>query len=90
MALRLCIERLVPPRRSGSAALELPEIAKAEDVAEGERAVIAVAARGDLTLAEAREWMALLDKQRAAIENEDLGVRVEMLEGELKRKDARR
>ena len=76
MALRLCIERLVPARRSGSAALELPEIAKAEDVAEAARAVIAAAARGELTLAEAREWMALLDNQRAAIETENLAVRL--------------
>src|SRR5690242_6725011 len=57
VALRPCIERRVLLRRSGSAALELPEIAKAEDVAEAARAVIAAAARGELTLSEAREWM---------------------------------
>ena len=38
------------------------------------------AARGELTLAEAREWMALLERQWSAIETEDLAVRLELLE----------
>ena len=68
VALRLIVERLVPPARSGIAAIELPAIAEACDVATAAQEVIASTARGELTLSEAREWMALLERQRVAIE----------------------
>ena len=81
VALRLCIERLVPIRRSSTAEVDnLPRIAQAGDVASAASAIIEAAARGELTMQEAREWMALLDKQRSAIETQDLAVRLELLE----------
>ena len=89
IALRLCIERLIPPARSSVATIELPAVAKAADVAEAAREVIAAAARGELTLAEAREWMALLERQRVAIETQDLAVRLELLEEEAKARTSR-
>lgn len=88
IALRLVLERLIPPARSSVATIELPRVAKAADVAEAAREVIAAAARGELSLAEAREWMALIERQRAAIETQDLAVRLEVLEeAERGRKD---
>lgn len=80
VALRLCIERLVPVMRGAVVELALPEIRKAEDVRDGCAAVIAAAAEGRISLKEAREFMGLLDTQRRAIETQDLAVRVEMLE----------
>ena len=80
VALRLCIERLVPVMRGAVVELALPEIRKAEDVRDGCAAVISAAAEGRISLKEAREFMQLLDIQRRAIETQDLAVRVEMLE----------
>jgi hypothetical protein len=51
--------------------------------------VIAAAAWGELTLAEARAWMTLLDRQRAVIETEDLAVRLEILENEERKRAGR-
>jgi hypothetical protein len=82
VAMRLIIERLVPPAKSGTAALDLPVMQQACDVAEAAQEVIAAAARGDLTLSEAREWMSLIDRQRVTIETRDLAVRLEVLEEE--------
>jgi Family of unknown function (DUF5681) len=89
IALRLVLERLVPPATSNAAVIELPAVAKAADVAEAAREIIAAAARGELTLAEAREWMALLERQRLAIETQDLTVRLEILEEQAKARETR-
>jgi hypothetical protein len=79
VALRLCIERIVP-RRSGVVELALPSIRRAEDVAEACAAVISSAAAAEISLQEAREFMQLLESQRRAIETQDLAVRIELLE----------
>jgi hypothetical protein len=80
VALRLCIERILP-RRANVVELILPEIRKANDVADACAAVIEAAAAGRISLQEAREFMLLLSDQRKAIETHDLAVRIEMLEG---------
>jgi len=77
--LRLCIERLLP-RRANVVELVLPLIERANDVAEACAAVIEQAGAGRLTLAEAKEFMSLLDTQRRAIETQDLAMRIEVLE----------
>jgi Family of unknown function (DUF5681) len=89
IALRLVLERLVPPARSSAVVIDLPAVVKAGDVAEAVQVVIATAARGEITLAEAREWMALLDRHRAAIETQDLAVRLELLEEESRARETR-
>jgi hypothetical protein len=82
VALRLCIERLVPARHRNVVEFELPRIEKAQDIAAAAAAVIEAAANGKLSLGEAREFMNLLELQRAAIETADLAIRVEVLEAQ--------
>jgi hypothetical protein len=79
VALRLCIERILP-KRAHVVALSLPEVRRAEDVADACVAVIQSAAEGFITLAEAREFTYLLEAQRRSIETRDLAVRIELLE----------
>jgi hypothetical protein len=79
VALRLCVERILP-RRANVVEVALPSIRRAADVADACAAVIEAAAAGRISLAEAREFMALLDVQRRAIETHDLAVRIELLE----------
>jgi hypothetical protein len=79
VSLRLCIERILP-RRANVVELALPQIRKAEDVADACAAVIEAAGAGRITLQEAKEFMALLEGQRRAIETHDLAVRIQLLE----------
>lgn len=90
VALRLCIDRVVPKVRSGAVELELPEMAKAADVVEAMGAVIAAAAAGELTLEEARQFAELLDAHRRAIETQDLAVKVQLLEAALQEDQPRK
>jgi hypothetical protein len=82
LALKLCIERLVPIRasRDRAVSLDLPAVSRAEDLAAAAAAVIERAAAGEVTLSEAKEFMLLLDGQRKILETTDLVVRLEALE----------
>lgn len=79
VALRLCIDRLVP-RRGRVVQVDIPKLAKAADLVDACASIIEAAAAGRMTLAEAREFLQLLDIHRKAIETQDLAVRVELLE----------
>jgi hypothetical protein len=81
VALRLCIERIMP-RRERSLSIDMPAIARAHDLVEAVSDVIRAAAAGELTLPEAREFLGLLETQRKVLETEDLAVRIEALEAE--------
>ena len=85
IALRLCVERLLPVRASRDRVVELdlPAVAKAGDLVTAAAAVIAEAAAGRVTLSEAREVMQLLEAERRVIETAELAVRVEVLEASL-------
>lgn len=84
VALRLCIERLVPLRaaRDRSVVVDLPAVSTAGDLVAAAGVVIERAAAGDMTLSEAKEFMALLSAERAMIETSELAVRIEVLEAQ--------
>lgn len=82
VALRLCIDRIIP-RRANVVELQLPAVRAASDVADAAAAVIETAAAGKITLQEAREFMGLLEARRRAIETQDLAVRIELLERDI-------
>lgn len=79
VALRLCVERIIP-RRERSLSIDMRRIERAADLVQAVGDVIAAAAGGALTLPEAREFLALLESQRKALETEDLAVRIDALE----------
>jgi hypothetical protein len=83
VALRLAVERLVPVRAARDRAVELalPDVARAQDLAQAAAAVVAHAAAGEITLSEAKEFMALLEVRRKVMETTDLVLRLEALEG---------
>lgn len=79
VALRLCIDRLVP-RGPRPVVLDLPRVAKAADLAEAAQAIVTCAAAGEISLEEARGFLALLTEQRKIVETVDLALRIEVLE----------
>jgi hypothetical protein len=65
-ALRLCLERLVPPRKDRPISLDLPAIKSADDAAEAVGAVLAAVCEGRITPSEAGEVMSLIDAGRTS------------------------
>jgi hypothetical protein len=85
VALRLCVERLVPVRATRDRSIvveDLPDVRNASDLVGAAALVIERAAAGEMSLSEAKEFMALLQAERALIETQDLSVRLEVLEAQ--------
>jgi hypothetical protein len=78
-AVRLVVERLLP-KMERRLQIDLPRVEQASDVASAVAQVIELASSGDLTVDEARAFLALLESQRKAIETSELQVRLELLE----------
>ena len=71
VALRLAIERLAPILRAGSMRIDLPSIKTLDDIAPAMAAVIEAAASGVIALDDADRLVALIDRQRVALETPD-------------------
>jgi hypothetical protein len=81
-ALRLCLERIAPPRRDSPVTFALPPMQSARDAAQAAAAaVLAAVAEGDLTPTEGAHIMALVQTYRRTLETSELEMRVVALEG---------
>ena len=77
---RCLIDRLVPPRKDRSVSLDLPALTSAADAPKVVGAIIAAAASGEVTPAEAADLTTLVDRYVRAAEVSDLEARVRALE----------
>jgi hypothetical protein len=66
-ALRLCLERVVPPRKDRPISLELPVINSADDANQAMRVVLAAVGEGRITLSEATNLAALIEGSRSSL-----------------------
>lgn len=82
VALRLCLERLVPPRRERPIIVDLPAIADVRDHPAALAAVMSSVARGELTPAEAQAFAGIMEQHRKAVETSEIIQRIEALEKE--------
>jgi hypothetical protein len=80
-ALRLCLERIAPPRRDAPVQFGLPRMETARDAAKAAGAVLEAVALGDLTPTEGAHIMALVETYRRTLETTELEARVAALEG---------
>lgn len=85
-ALRLCLERIAPPRKGRPVVLGLPEIVTVADLAGAQAVVIAAMAGGDISPDEAADVAKLLEAIGASIERCDLEARIAALEDMKERK----
>ena len=67
-AIRLCFERLLPPRRDRGVVFDLPKIESAADALAASGAVLESCAAGNLSPSEAADVMELIKTQLRAIE----------------------
>jgi hypothetical protein len=81
VALRLCLDRIAPPRKDNPVQFPLPRMATARDAAEAAAAVLQAVAGGELTPIEAMQIMGLIDSFRRTLEVTELEARVAALEG---------
>ena len=79
-ALRLCLERIAPPRRDAPVTFELPPMQSASDAARAAGAVLEAVAMGDLTPTEGAHIMGLVENYRRTLETTELEARVAALE----------
>jgi hypothetical protein len=79
-ALRLCMDRILPPRRDRPVTFTLPPINSAKDAPATVSAVLAAVAAGELTPADAGEISKLIDAYVKAFETAELAERLERLE----------
>jgi len=80
VALRLCLERIVPPRRDAPVVFALPAVQSAGDAATAAAAVLGAVASGVLTPTEGAHVMTLIEVYRRTLETTELEARVAALE----------
>jgi hypothetical protein len=80
VALRLCLDRLCPPRKDRHVTFSLPKIESAADAVKATAALVEAVAAGDLTPSEAAELGKLVEAYIRAIEATELDERLSRLE----------
>jgi Family of unknown function (DUF5681) len=84
-ALRMCLERIVPPRKDRPVSFSLPSIKTVADAIAATGALVAAVAVGDITPSEAAELSKLIDACVKTLEVGDLAERITKLERTLDR-----
>ena len=88
-ALRLVVERLVPPRRERPVVIDLPAIGRTSEAVLAMAKVVAAVAEGEMTPAEGSEMGKLLTAHLRALEMGELAERITALEQRLDHRGAR-
>ena len=81
-ALRLCLERICPPRKSLLISIGLPKVETAKDVAAAHATVIEAMAVGDISPDEAGTIAGVLEAKRKSLETVDIEERLAALEAD--------
>jgi hypothetical protein len=79
-ALRICLDRILPPRKDRPLTFDFPAITNAAEAATTMSAILAAVASGEITPTEASEIGKLVDSYVRAVEATELAARIERLE----------
>ena len=79
-ALRLCLDRILPPRKDRPVSFTLPAITGTTDAAAAMVSILAAVSSGDVTPGEAAEVSKLIDSYVRAVEATELHERITRLE----------
>lgn len=79
-AMRLCLDRIAPPRKDSPISFNLPPIRSAGDAVDASSSLLAAVAAGEVTPDEAGRVMALLTAHKVMVETCDLESRISALE----------
>jgi Family of unknown function (DUF5681) len=78
--MRLCLERLLPPRKDRPVEFSLPEIGSSADAAKAMLAIVQVVAAGEVTPSEAFELSRIIESFAETLKVNELEQRIETLE----------
>jgi hypothetical protein len=78
--LRLCLDRIIPPRKERPLQIALPVLTNASDAAAAMAAITEGVACGDITAGEVADFSALVAGFAKALEASDLEKRISALE----------
>ncbi len=79
-ALKLAVERVVPPAQGSRVLLRIPPVRNVSDLAKASALVIQAATRGDITIEEAKALAEMLQAHRRILEGDDHERRLKLLE----------
>jgi hypothetical protein len=82
-ALRLCMERIVPPRKDRPVRFKMPDLETAEDAVKAVAALVRAVASGDLTPGEAAELSKVVEGFTKAVELHEIQIRLDRIEAGL-------
>ena len=80
VALKLCLDRLAPPRRDAPVEFQMPKVRTAAEAVDASAAILVAVAAGEVTPDEAGRVMALLTAHKSIVEAGDLERRISALE----------
>jgi hypothetical protein len=80
VALRLCLDRIDPPKKDRAVSITLPKVRTAQDTVQASSTVLDAVAEGNITPDEGARILSLLTAHKALIETCDLEVRLSALE----------
>lgn len=81
-AMKLVLDRILPPRKDRPISLDLPEIKKWTDILQAMEALTQAVARGEITPLEGQTFSAVLENMRKIAETTELEERMKILEKE--------
>ncbi len=79
-AMRLCLERICPPRKDRPILVDLPEMKGAEGASQVMAGILEAVAEGDITPDEARGLSSIVEVYRKTLETTELEMRLHALE----------
>ena len=80
VALRLCMERICPPRRDRPIKIKMPRMDTPQDVLRAIATVVSAVGRGAITPSEGQALASLIETQRKAIETVEIEQRLAAVE----------
>jgi hypothetical protein len=81
LACRMIIDKIIPPQKDRTIAIELPPIASIDGVGRAQSEILQAVVDGDITPNEGERIAAIVDSRRRAIETVELEARITELEG---------
>ncbi len=80
-AIKLCLERILPVRKSRPINIDLPDVSTGEGVSEAQAVVVQAVGEGEITPEEGQVLSSILEARRKSIETADHEARLSKLEG---------
>lgn len=86
-AIKLVLERIIPPRKDSPVCFEMPTITSAGDLVIALGAILHAVGNGDITPSEGQGLASMLEYMRRSIETQELERKIDHLESLIKARD---